>query len=145
MMSTIISGCSAFKDTKNTILIKGASEKVLDACKTIKTADGQIRDLTDSDKQNIKEQLDGYAKKALRVIGIAANYTGGELANLNNSNKRELLSDFGKYPKYESDGTFLGFVGIKDPLRNEVTPAISTCKTAGIRVIMITGDSKLTA
>lgn len=67
------------------------------------------------------------------------------MKEINSSNKRKLLSNFGEYSKFESDGTFLGFVGIKDPLREEVSPAIETCKTAGIRVIMITGDSKITA
>jgi len=42
-------------------------------------------------------------------------------------------------------GTFLGIVCIKDPVRKEVKSAIEDCKTAGIRVIMITGDSKETA
>ena len=39
----------------------------------------------------------------------------------------------------------MGIVCIKDPVRPEVKPAIADCKTAGIRVIMITGDSKETA
>lgn len=50
-----------------------------------------------------------------------------------------------KYNEYEFGGTFLGFVCIKDPVREEVKGAIEDCKTAGIRVIMITGDSKETA
>jgi Ca2+-transporting ATPase len=49
------------------------------------------------------------------------------------------------YAQYEEDGTFLGIVCIKDPVREEVKTAIADCKTAGIRVIMITGDSKETA
>jgi Ca2+-transporting ATPase len=50
-----------------------------------------------------------------------------------------------QYDSYEKGGTFLGFVCIKDPVRDEVKEAIAACKTAGIRVIMITGDSKETA
>jgi P-type E1-E2 ATPase len=45
----------------------------------------------------------------------------------------------------EQGGTFLGVVCIRDPPRHEVKGAIEDCKTAGIRVIMITGDSKETA
>ena len=41
--------------------------------------------------------------------------------------------------------TFLGLCGIKDPARPEVKPAIAACATAGIRVVMITGDTKPTA
>lgn len=56
-----------------------------------------------------------------------------------------MLSDISKYGEYEQGGTFLGLVCIKDPVRPEVKSAIEDCKTAGIRVIMITGDSKETA
>lgn len=55
------------------------------------------------------------------------------------------LSDITKYGDYEQGGTFLGFICIRDPPREEVKLAIEECKTAGIRVIMITGDSKETA
>jgi P-type Ca2+ transporter type 2C len=55
------------------------------------------------------------------------------------------LSDFSKYNDYETGGTFIGFFCIRDPPRAEVKAAIEDCKTAGIRVIMITGDSKETA
>lgn len=56
-----------------------------------------------------------------------------------------MLGDIEKYAELEKGGTFLGFICIKDPVREEVKSAISDCKTAGIRVIMITGDSKQTA
>jgi Ca2+-transporting ATPase len=55
------------------------------------------------------------------------------------------LSDITTYNKYEQGATFIGIVCIKDPVRPEVAPAIADCKTAGIRVIMITGDSRETA
>lgn len=45
----------------------------------------------------------------------------------------------------ESDLTFLGFVAIRDPIRKEVKGAIEQCRTAGVNVIMITGDAKETA
>ena len=56
-----------------------------------------------------------------------------------------MLSNLDKYAEYEIGGTFLGFVCIRDPPRDEVKGAIEECKTAGIRVIMITGDAKETA
>ena len=145
MMSTVVSGCPDFTEAKNTMLIKGASERVLDSCDTIKTADGKVHPLTAADKELIRERLRGYESNALRVIGIGVNFTGGLLAGLNDDNKHDLLADFDKYNDYEKGGTFLGFVGIRDPPREEVPEAIHTCKTAGIRVIMITGDSKVTA
>ena len=72
-------------------------------------------------------------------------YDGGKLAEVNEGNISEKLTDINKYGEYEEGGTFLGFVCIKDPVRHEVKHAIKECKTAGIRVIMITGDSKETA
>lgn len=62
MMSTVVSGCPHFTESKNTILIKGASEKVLEACSTIKLANGDIKPLTNEDKNLIKKQLDSYAE-----------------------------------------------------------------------------------
>jgi len=64
---------------------------------------------------------------------------------LNKNNIEAKLTDISKYNEYEVGGTFLGFVCIRDPPRDEVKGAIEDCKTAGIRVIMITGDSKETA
>jgi P-type E1-E2 ATPase len=49
------------------------------------------------------------------------------------------------YDKFEQGATFLGFACIKDPARPEVKDAIKDCTTAGIRVIMITGDALQTA
>jgi len=55
------------------------------------------------------------------------------------------LGDISKYNEFEQDATLVGIVAIKDPVREEVKPAIQECYTAGVRIIMITGDSKETA
>lgn len=60
-------------------------------------------------------------------------------------NRDKLLSEPDNYDNLESDLIFLGYVCIKDPCRPEVKHAIKDCKTAGISVIMITGDAKATA
>lgn len=90
-------------------------------------------------------KVQSFAKEGLRILGIAAIYDAGRLADLTVANSEDKLSDISKYGEYEQGGTFLGFICIKDPVRQEVTSAIEDCKTAGIRVIMITGDSKETA
>jgi Ca2+-transporting ATPase len=81
----------------------------------------------------------------LRVLGVGINYSAGNLADLTAQNLEAKLGDLTKYNAYEYGCTFLGFICIKDPPRDEVKGAIEDCKTAGIRVIMITGDSKETA
>ena len=78
-------------------------------------------------------------------MGISVFYGAGKLSDLNESNLEQKLTDISTYNEYENGGTFLGIVCIKDPVREEVKAAIDDCKTAGIRVIMITGDSKETA
>ena len=60
-------------------------------------------------------------------------------------NSHTLLADTASYAHREAGLAFIGYVCIKDPCREEVKPSIEACKTAGISVIMITGDAKETA
>ena len=55
------------------------------------------------------------------------------------------MKELENYDKFEQGATFVGFACIKDPARPEVKDAIKDCTTAGIRVIMITGDAPETA
>ncbi len=89
--------------------------------------------------------MQAFAGQGLRVLATAIIRDGGELNKLRKEDAADKLSDFSLYNRFESGGTFLGIMCIKDPTRPEVKPAIIDCKTAGIRVIMITGDSKETA
>ena len=75
---------------------------------------------------------DEYSRRALRVLGIA---------------RRDLPPRSGAYTPetIERDLTFLGLMAMMDPPRPEVEQAIQTCRQAGIRIVMITGDYGLTA
>ncbi len=96
--------------------IKGAPEIVLEMCGTI--AGNQT-------KEHINQTLAGYQSKAMRTLGFACQKIG-------ESCKSEL--------------TFMGVVGIADPVRDDVREAIETCKNnAGVRVIIVTGDTPGTA
>jgi len=78
------------------------------------------------------EANDDYSRRALRVLGLA---------------RRELPPRSGAYTAetIERDLTFLGLMAMMDPPRPEVEEAIQTCRQAGIRIVMITGDYGLTA
>ena len=110
---------------------KGACEMLLNIC-TKYLKDGKVVDITKEDIENIKKLNKEYADKALRVLGVA--YKEYDVA------PTEMEAD-----KLENNLTFIGFVGMIDPCREEVYDAVEKCRTAGIRPIMITGDHKDTA
>ena len=89
------------------------------------------------------------ARRPLRCLVLAVKENGlGVLAHCDSgeaSAARQLLSEPARFVDVESGLVFLGMVGIKDPARPEVPTAILRCQKAGIRVIMITGDSHDTA
>ena len=109
----------------NEILMKGAPEAVLSVSSNICTAEGN-QPLGESNHNSIREAYEEMAADGLRVIAFAARKTPEQ--NIT-----------------ESDMTFLGLVGLIDPPRPEVRGAIKSARSASIRVLMITGDSPVTA
>lgn len=108
---------------------KGAPDVILSNCTNILTADGvKPFDSVQSDK--VLTANKDMADKALRVLALAY---------------KELGSVPAESEIEESALTFIGLVGMIDPVRPEVKAAIEECKSAGIRPIMITGDHKDTA
>lgn len=101
---------------------KGAPEELLSKCTRIKTRKG-IRKITKKDKELIAKKNIQMAQQALRVLAFAYKESG----------------------KMEKDLVFLGLMGMIDPPRKGVKKAIRDCRTAGIRVVMITGDNQHTA
>ena len=110
---------------------KGACEMLLGICNTY-LKDGNIEPLTEEIKEQIVKENKKYADKALRVLGVAY------------KNYEQKPENFAP-EALEIGLTFIGFVGMIDPCREEVFEAIERCRTAGIRPIMITGDHKDTA
>jgi len=107
---------------------KGAPDVVIAKCKWYLAPDGKIKELTEQDRESILQANQKMAQEGLRVLAVAfKNVEEGMLDGL------------------EEDLTFLGLVGMIDPPRPEVKDALEKCKTAGIKVIMITGDHKATA
>jgi Ca2+-transporting ATPase len=115
---------------KKIAYMKGAPEIVLTKC-TKFLSNGKATKLTDDDRARIVKVNEALAGQALRNLGFAY---------------RELPETFGACDeKIERDFTFIGVMGMIDPPRDEVKDAIFTCRKAGINVVMVTGDHRLTA
>jgi len=104
---------------------KGAPEEVLAACDRV-LVEGTVLSLTDEDRARIINKNDDYASRALRVLACAYRPT-------------EPGDDM------EEHLIFVGLQAMIDPPKEGVKEALHTCRRAGIRVIMITGDHALTA
>jgi sodium/potassium-transporting ATPase subunit alpha len=121
-----------YRQPDATIYVKGAPLETLQQCNRLHWGDA-VRPLSELDRQRILKENDTMADRGLRVLAFA--YRDG--AELNGSPYAS--SDI------EKDLVFLGLVALSDPVRPEVPSAIHACHTAGIRIIMVTGDYALTA
>jgi magnesium-transporting ATPase (P-type) len=125
---------SAIFCSKNNISyigMKGAVETILGFC--TKMANGDKDSFVDIDKTHILQQAESMAEKGYRVLAIA----GGKYPDFV---KKETYND-NEIPEL----TLFGLVGFMDPIRPEAKESVITCKNAGIKVIMITGDHPATA
>jgi Ca2+-transporting ATPase len=117
------------------IAVKGAPDVVLNLCTRYQTMDDQSEFLTDEKRQRILEANDHMTRDALRVLGVAYRiekeipFHEGEL----------------KVHEIERELVFVGLIGMIDPARPEVKPALQEASDAGIRTVMITGDYPNTA
>ena len=110
---------------KKYVLSKGSIEKLLDKCTYLND-----KKITEDDKRKLLDLEKEYANDGLRVLGFAYKEI------------RKITSDI---DEVENCLCFIGLVGIIDPLRDTVLKSVEEAKQAGIRVIMITGDSIGTA
>lgn len=108
---------------------KGAPAELLERCESQASSEGRKK-ITESDRREIMQEMDRLAADGLRVLGVA----------------RRTLS---RLPTPDEDVEiameFLGLVAMQDPPRPEVEAAISKCRSAGIHIVMITGDYGITA
>ncbi|MFB9253440.1 cation-translocating P-type ATPase [Sphaerisporangium melleum] len=112
---------------------KGAPEAVLPRCATIMEADGVRAPLTAERRRAVERVVDARARQGLRVLAVA---------------ERPLAADRPP-PERRDDAerelTLLGLVAMQDPPRPGVAEAVAHCHSAGIRIIVVTGDHALTA
>jgi Ca2+-transporting ATPase len=111
--------------------MKGAPDVVLDLCEQV-LEDGLMRPMTAERRRNIQEENEALAANALRVLGVAFR-------------PLKAVPDNPQPEDVEEGFTFIGLLGMIDPARPEVAPAIQTARHAGIETVMITGDYLNTA
>ncbi|AFY75141.1 cation transport ATPase [Synechococcus sp. PCC 7502] len=119
------------KDNSYLVFTKGSPELVLGCCDRIQI-NHEFKPITPAQRSQILEQNNLLASKGIRVLGFATN----TLEHLPNQYDLEAS---------EQNLVWLGLVGMRDAPRLEVAEAVNTCKHAGIRTVMITGDHQLTA
>lgn len=119
--------------------VKGAPERIMELV-TFELLDEQCVPLTEVRKKELYTVFTQYARDGRRVLAMAYR----DITKIQNT-KHKLQNNIFTIEQAESDLVFVGFTAIMDPPRAEVAPAIAQCLGAGIRVIMITWDSELTA
>jgi len=115
-------------DDANYLYTKGAPDQLLKKC-THALIEGEKVKIDEKFKKTLLLANQGMARSALRVLGFAY----------------KELDKYNSLQDEEENLVLVGLVGIIDPPREEVKEAIKICHKAGIRVVMITGDHKITA
>ncbi len=127
-------------DGRRIAYMKGSPAVVLAACATAVQGD-QLLPLSDDGRAQLLANNKDLASAALRVLALAwrelpSDYKAEELKpDSTDDQPHNLTHDF----------TFVGLVGMSDPLREEARSTIATCRAAGIRTVMLTGDQEATA
>ena len=113
----------------NILFVSGAPEKMLNLSSFIRIKNRQNKTIDKIQRLKLEKELIELTSKGLRVIALA--YKDTDIGTIKNKDINNL--------------TFVGFIGLKDPLRKDTKKAIEICKKAGIRTIIVTGDHILTA
>jgi len=114
----------------STAYMKGAASRVLERCDRI-LVDGEVQELDEEMKEEIRHKNHDFAEDALRVLGFAYS----EDIDYEESTDHQI----------EKNMIFLGLQGMIDPPRPEVEDAVQDCRDAGISTVMATGDNIETA
>ncbi len=119
-------------ETDYVAFVKGAPDVILNySGKWL--AEGEIRELSEEDREKITSVNEEMAGRALRVLAVAYRPL------------KEVPGEDAEAENVENDLIFVGLQGMMDPPRPEVKAAVERAKRAGIRSIMVTGDYKITA
>ncbi|KAE8376815.1 hypothetical protein BDV26DRAFT_264774 [Aspergillus bertholletiae] len=127
-------------EKKQSLLVKGAPESILERCTHVLLgSDGPRVPITKEHAELLSAEIVEYGNRGLRVMALARVDDVGANPLLRNAQTTD------EYAQLERNMTLIGLTAMLDPPRLEVANSIKKCRAAGIRVIVITGDSKNTA
>ncbi|KAK9720816.1 hypothetical protein K7432_003880 [Basidiobolus ranarum] len=128
---------NCFKSIKPILMLKGAPDFILDRCTHIMNMDGTESEFDQAAKDRLLRQQEDWSSEGQRVLLITRRFLEvGELhANMDSDDTALLAQRM----------CIVGLVGIIDPPRPEIYDVVKTCREAGIRLFMVTGDYSLTA
>ncbi|KAI9686689.1 MAG: hypothetical protein M1820_010576 [Bogoriella megaspora] len=122
------------------LLVKGAPESILERCSSVVVgSNGKRAPMNQNIAKLVSEEVLNYGNQGLRVLALAC------LDKVETRSPFEKAKTSQDYLKLEQDLTLIGLVGMRDPPRPEVADSIAKCRSAGIRVVVITGDNQNTA
>jgi P-type Ca2+ transporter type 2B len=117
------------------LYVKGASEIILDLCSSVITKGGSTRPMARGEQAQIRDRvIESFARDGLRTLCLAYRDLGPR-STWESQSAEEM----------ETQLVCIAIVGIEDPVRPEVPPAIQLCQRAGVVVRMVTGDNVTTA
>lgn len=117
------------------LAVKGAPEKLLPLL-SHEWRDGTLHALTDADRLRIESQSLAMAASGCRVLAVAEKNLDDQIAD---------IATFELNDAHLNGMTFIGFIGLMDPVRSTAKNAVQTLRRAGVDVVMITGDHPRTA
>lgn len=127
-------------DTQQRLLVKGAPESILERCSHVVVGpDGPRVPISKDHIKLLSEEIVEYGNRGLRVMALAS------VDDLPANPLFQKAQTSEEYLQLEQNMTLVGLVAMLDPPRVEVADSIKKCREAGIRVIVITGDSRNTA
>ena len=138
------------RKSQNRLFVKGAAEVLVGRCNRVKLDDGTVVPLDADTRRAYVSKFSSMANRPLRCLALAYR-EGDSLGDLGRAHDAATaaassqLQNPDQFVHLEKDLVLVGLCGIKDPARPEVAQAILRCRDAGVRVMMMTGDSKETA
>ena len=118
------------------MLLKGAPERILQKCTQYITRDGKVASMDETFMATCNQANAMMAESGKRVLAFAKRaIKAAEIETFENMEVDDLVREF----------CFVGLLGLMDPPKKGVRKAVAACQTAGIQVVMVTGDQPLTA